>query len=34
MIELALAMVLFHTVDGREVYVNPTYVISTTTPMK
>jgi len=28
----ALALALLHTVDDREVYVNPAYVISTTEP--
>jgi hypothetical protein len=29
---LALALLLLHTVDGREVYVNPAFVISTHEP--
>jgi hypothetical protein len=32
MLAEALLLVLLHTVDDREVFVNPTYVISTTEP--
>ena len=28
----ALVLILLHTVDDREVYVNPTWVVSTTEP--
>ena len=29
---VALALILLHTVDGREVFVNPEWVVSTTEP--
>jgi hypothetical protein len=34
MIVEALALLLLHTVDGREVYVNPAYVVSTHEPQE